>query len=88
MALLEAGVDVSVIALWLGHEGIEATNMYLSMQTSGSRSEHSARRHLPEPNQAATDPPTGFSPSWRPSIMPSYPAANPYPARRLVACSA
>jgi integrase/recombinase XerD len=29
MALLEAGVDVSVIALWLGHEGIEATNMYL-----------------------------------------------------------
>ena len=29
MTLLEAGVDVSIIALWLGHEGIEATNMYL-----------------------------------------------------------
>ncbi len=30
MALLEAGVDISVIAEWLGHEGIEATNMYLN----------------------------------------------------------
>jgi integrase/recombinase XerD len=29
MALLEAGIDVTVIALWLGHEGIEATNIYL-----------------------------------------------------------
>jgi len=29
MALLEAGVDVSVIALWLGHEGIESTKPYL-----------------------------------------------------------
>ncbi len=29
MALLEAGVDISVIALWLGHESIETTNGYL-----------------------------------------------------------
>lgn len=29
MALLEAGTDVTVIALWLGHEAIEATNIYL-----------------------------------------------------------
>ncbi|HZM55450.1 MAG TPA: tyrosine-type recombinase/integrase [Acidimicrobiales bacterium] len=29
MALLEAGIDVSVIALWLGHESIEATKPYL-----------------------------------------------------------
>jgi integrase/recombinase XerD len=29
MALLQAGVDIAVIALWLGHEGIEATNIYL-----------------------------------------------------------
>ena len=29
MALLDAGVDVSVIALWLGHESIETTNGYL-----------------------------------------------------------
>lgn len=29
MALLHAGVDTSVIALWLGHAGIESTQMYL-----------------------------------------------------------
>jgi integrase/recombinase XerD len=29
MALLEAGVDISVIALWLGHESMETTNGYL-----------------------------------------------------------
>jgi integrase/recombinase XerD len=29
MLLLQAGVDTAVIALWLGHESIEATNIYL-----------------------------------------------------------
>jgi integrase/recombinase XerD len=29
MTLLEAGVDTSVIALWLGHEGTETTQVYL-----------------------------------------------------------
>jgi site-specific recombinase XerD len=29
MALLERGVDRSVIALWLGHESVETTQMYL-----------------------------------------------------------
>ena len=29
MELLKAGVDVSVIALWLGHESIETTQIYL-----------------------------------------------------------
>jgi len=30
MHLLEAGVDLSVIALWLGHESIETTNVYIT----------------------------------------------------------
>lgn len=29
LALLESGVDLAVIALWLGHESIETTNVYL-----------------------------------------------------------
>lgn len=29
MTLLQAGVDASVIALWLGHESLESTNVYL-----------------------------------------------------------
>ena len=29
MNLLHAGVDLSTIALWLGHEGIETTQIYL-----------------------------------------------------------
>ena len=29
MHLLQAGVDLSVIALWLGHEGLETTHGYI-----------------------------------------------------------
>ncbi|HUC14482.1 MAG TPA: tyrosine-type recombinase/integrase [Acidimicrobiales bacterium] len=34
MRLLEAGVDVTVIALWLGHEGVETTGIYLHADMS------------------------------------------------------
>jgi integrase len=30
MALLQSGVDIAIIALWLGHESIETTNAYLN----------------------------------------------------------
>jgi site-specific recombinase XerD len=30
MELLQAGVDRSMIALWLGHESIETTQIYLN----------------------------------------------------------
>ena len=34
MTLLKAGVDTSVIALWLGHEGTETTQIYLHADMS------------------------------------------------------
>ena len=34
MQLLHAGVDRSVIALWLGHESIETTDIYLHADMS------------------------------------------------------
>jgi integrase len=30
MELLQAGVDLTVIALWLGHESVETTQIYLA----------------------------------------------------------
>ena len=32
MALLHAGVDITVIALWLGHESVTTTQIYLNFR--------------------------------------------------------
>ena len=34
MTLLHAGVDTTVIALWLGHESVETTRIYLDADLS------------------------------------------------------
>jgi len=34
MRMLQAGIDRSVIALWLGHESVETTQMYLNADIS------------------------------------------------------
>lgn len=43
MHLLDAGVDITVIALWLGHESIETTNVYItsSLEMKEKHSVHS-----------------------------------------------
>ena len=46
MALLHAGVDVSVIALWLGHESTETTQIYLHADM-GIKERALARTALP-----------------------------------------
>jgi site-specific recombinase XerD len=55
MELLAAGVDTSVIALWLGHENVETTQIYLH-----------AHLALKEAALAKTRPLTGKQASFRP----------------------
>src|SRR6202049_3970198 len=56
MDLLQAGVDRSVIALWLGHESVETTQIYLEATLS-----------LKENALAKTSPPQGRAATYRPS---------------------
>jgi site-specific recombinase XerD len=55
MELLQAGVDRAVIALWLGHESVETTQMYLD-----------ANLALKEQALAKTNPPEGKPARYRP----------------------
>ena len=55
MDLLQAGVDCSVIALWLGHESVETTQIYLD-----------ANLALKEEVLDRTTPPNGRPGRYRP----------------------
>lgn len=62
MALLQHGVDLAVIALWLGHESIETTQQYLhaDMQLKERALAYSDPAESP---QAGSSPRTASSPS-------------------------
>ena len=76
MRLLHAGVDTSVIALWLGHEQADTLQIYLhadlELKETATRQDHPART----PRRAATSPPTSSSPSSRPSDYADLSAAR------------
>jgi site-specific recombinase XerD len=55
MGLLQAGVDRAVIALWLGHESVETTQIYLE-----------ANLAMKEEILAKTIPPGGKPGRYRP----------------------
>jgi site-specific recombinase XerD len=55
MRLLHAGIDTSVIALWLGHVSIDTTQIYLH-----------ADLELKEQALARTRPPNGLTGRYRP----------------------
>ncbi len=64
--LLLAGNDITVIALWLGHEQIATTNVYLHADMTKKRERSTAPGRSP-PRRPATNPPhPSSSPSWRP----------------------
>ena len=60
MRLLHAGVDTSVIALWLGHESADTTQIYLHADLH--RRKHSPEPNRPTPASTATSHPTACSP--------------------------
>ena len=45
MTLLQAGVDTSVIALWLGHAGVRSTDAYLHADIKIGNGAPVPRRH-------------------------------------------
>jgi site-specific recombinase XerD len=51
MDLLQAGVDRAVIALWLGHESVETTQIYL--EATLAMKEHALARMIPPQGRAA-----------------------------------
>ena len=58
MALLRRGVDLSVIALWLGHESTDTTQMYLhaDMQLKERALAHTTPGCLPPARFRPSDP--------------------------------
>jgi site-specific recombinase XerD len=62
MALLRHGVDLSVIALWLGHESSETTQIYLhaDMQLKERALAHTTARGLPPARFRPSDPLLAF----------------------------
>ena len=61
MRLLHAGVDTSVIALWLGHESVETTQIYLHADLN-IKEKALARTATTDSEQADTAHPTTSSP--------------------------
>ena len=58
MELLQAGVDRALIALWLGHESVETTQIYLDADLA-----------LKEKVLAKTTPMKGKRGSYKPSVV-------------------
>ena len=65
MELLQAGVDCSVIALWLGHESIETTQTYLHAHLAFKEAALAKLKPYERGKQSASSPTTVSSPSWR-----------------------
>jgi len=66
MHLLQSGVDITVIALWLGHESPETTHIYVEADLKTK--EQALQNVAPAARvSAASSPATRCWPSWTPS---------------------
>ena len=79
MRLLAVGVDTSVIALWLGHEGVETTQIYLHADLAIK--ERALARTAPSRHDTRSLPATRHAPRLprEPLIMPSFNSTKPLP---------
>ena len=77
MTLLQAGVDTSVIALWLGHAGVRSTDPYLHADITIK--ETSPRPYHPDDGQARPLPASRQDARVprEPVTMPSNPTPRP-----------
>jgi site-specific recombinase XerD len=50
MSLLQSGVDISTIAIWLGHESIETTHQYMVADIQ-LKEKALEKLHHPDPNR-------------------------------------
>ncbi|MGH9001726.1 MAG: hypothetical protein ACRDYV_01230 [Acidimicrobiia bacterium] len=67
MRLLYAGVDTAVIALWLGHESVETTQIYVHADLTLKERALAPAPRRSASNLAATGLPTSSSPSSKAS---------------------
>jgi hypothetical protein len=74
MRLLHAGVDTTVIALWLGHEQVATTQVYIHADLT-LKERALARTTPPPPPQAATSHQTRSSPSSKACDYADLPSA-------------
>ena len=72
MELLQAGVDCSVIALWLGHESIETTQIYLHAHLKLKEAALAKLKPYQGANRTRFRPTTDYLPSWRRSERLNY----------------
>jgi integrase/recombinase XerD len=73
MRILEAGVDTTVIALWLGHERVDTTVIYLHAHLDIKQKALALTTH-PTSRPAATTHPTGYWPSSKASDYADFPS--------------
>nr|WP_247767088.1 hypothetical protein [Bradyrhizobium sp. 172] len=63
MELLQAGVDCSVIALWLGHESVETTQTYLHAHLALKEAALAKLNRTSAASEPASSRTTAYSPS-------------------------
>ena len=87
MHLLQSGVDITVIALWLGHESTATTHMYVEADLA-MKKEQSTKSRCRSRSIGSSSRVTAFWPFWRPcDYVQSGSALPPIPCgcRRFLA---